>query len=101
MRLLNRFLILVACLALSLLAGCGGLPAHENPGKLVIYPDGSMEFRHHPIPKEDVVFYPDGYGGQKAAVRVHMQPLHPDFFQGSIVVERRRVPASETEVTQN
>jgi hypothetical protein len=101
MRPLTRLLTSIAWLALLLLAGCGGLPSHENPGKLVIYPDGSMAYRNRPIPKEDVVLYPDGYGGQKAAVRVHMAPLHPDFFQGAIVVERIRVPASETVVTQN
>lgn len=99
--LLTRYLAVAACLSLTLLSGCGGFPVYSNPEKLVIYPDGSMEFRNHPIPKQDVVLYPDGYGGEKAAVRVHMEPLHPDFFRDTIVVERLRVPASETEVTQN
>jgi hypothetical protein len=95
-----RNLTIVTSLALALLSGCG-FPEYSKPEKLVIYPDGSMEFRNHPIPKEDVVLYPDGFGGQKAAVRVHMEPLHPDFFRDTIVVQRLRVPASQTEVTQN
>ena len=72
--LLTRYLAVAACLSLTLLSGCGGFPVYSNPEKLVIYPDGSMEFRNHPIPKQDVVLYPDGYGGEKAAVRVHMEP---------------------------
>jgi|GEM_PF-4392733 len=47
-----------------------------------------MKFRGHPIPKKDVVIYEDGDGGEKAAVRIRVKPLHPDFFRDSIVVER-------------
>ncbi|MEJ2761498.1 MAG: hypothetical protein P8126_08175 [Gammaproteobacteria bacterium] len=93
-----------ACLAALLLAGCSGFPVASNwkgPDILFIYPDGHMSFRNHPVPTEDVVLYPDGYGGEKAAVRVHMQPMHPDFFRASIVVERLGKPAAGTRVTQN
>lgn len=92
-------LILLGCLA-----GCGGFPTYASRSgleKLVVYADGSMRFHGRPIPARDVVIYPDGYGGEKAAVRVHMQPLHPDFFRDSIVVQRRPVPGAETRVTQN
>jgi len=86
------------------LAGCSSFPAkvaRKGPEKLVIYPDGSMHFHGRPIPARDVVIYPDGYGGEKAAVRVHMEPLHPDYFRDSIVVQREPVPGTETRVSQN
>jgi len=96
---------IVAVLALLVfLGGCGGVStyvARNGPEKLVIYPDGSMHFHGKPIPARDVVIYPDGYGGEKAAVRVHMEPLHPDYFRDTIVVQRRPVPGAETQVTQN
>lgn len=94
----------VACLAVLLLAGCSGFPVASNwkgPDILVVYPDGHMSFHNHPVPRRDVVIYPDGYGGEKAALRVHMQPLHPDFFRDSILVERLGKPTAATEVTQN
>lgn len=100
----TKFLAIAAGLIL-LLSACSGFPVQQarqvGHETLIVYPDGSMEFNNRPIPGRDVVIYPDGYGGEKAAVRVHMQPLHPDFFRDTIVVERRSVPASETEVTQN
>ncbi len=78
-----------------LLAGCNSDPAvRTEAGEreiLHIYPDGSMTFRGRPIPAEDVVIYEDGYGGERAAVRIRMEPLHPDFFRDTIVVERVRV----------
>ena len=85
-------------------SGCGHFPqvasADKTPEKLVIHADGSMEFRERPIAENDVVIYADGYGGEKAAVRVRMQPLHPDFFRDTIKVERRSLKEDNT-VTQN
>ena len=55
----------VACLAVLLLAGCSGFPVASNwkgPDILVVYPDGHMSFHNHPVPRRDVVIYPDGYG---------------------------------------
>jgi len=75
-----------------LIAGCSLLPekvvAPEENDILYVYPDGSMKFRGRPIPERDVVIYEDGYGGEKAAVRIRMEPLHPDFFRDTILVER-------------
>jgi hypothetical protein len=79
---------LPAVLALAL-AGCLAHAPIEKPEKLIVYSDGSMEFRNKPIPERDVIIYPDGYGGEKAAVRIRMEPLHPDFFRDTIVVERK------------
>lgn len=74
----------------------------EEPEILHIYPDGSMEFRGRPIPERDVVIYEDGFGGERAAVRIRMEPLHPDFFRDTIVVERVRVEREKTlEKTQD
>ena len=50
--------------------------------------DGSMWLRDRPMPERDVIIYADGTGGEKAAVRIRMEPLHPDFFRDTIVVER-------------
>lgn len=81
-------------LAVLLPAGCGYQPHQpmdsQGPEKLIVHADGSMEFRDRPIGERDVIIYEDGYGGEKAAVRVRMEPLHPDFFQDTIVVERRK-----------
>lgn len=68
----------------------------DEPEILHIYPDGSMEFRGRPIPERDVVIYEDGYGGERAAVRIRMEPLHPDFFRDTIVVERVKVEREQS-----
>lgn len=57
---------------------------HET---LFIYEDGRMELNARYVDVEDVVIYPDGRGGEKAAVRVHF-PLHSSFYRDSIVVLR-------------
>jgi hypothetical protein len=85
---------LATCLGLLLAAGCTGTPLREaaaaaGPEKLIIHPDGSMIFRERLMAAEDVVIYPDGFGGEKAAVRIRYEPVHPDFFRDTIVVERR------------
>jgi len=86
----RRHLILsIACLTL---AGCMATPAvktaSSEPEKLVVSADGKMQLGKRLIPDDDVIIYNDGFGGEKAAVRVRMEPLHPDFFRDSIVVER-------------
>lgn len=78
---------------LVLLAGCASVPSGPHvrpqpPETLTVRDDGSMWLRDRPIPERDVIIYPDGTGGEKAAVRVRMEPLHPDFFRDTIVVER-------------
>ena len=92
------------CLGGLLATGCTHSPsvasAPGGPEKLVIHPDGSMVFRDRPISGNDVVIYRDGYGGEKAAVRIRMEPLHPDFFRDTIIVERKVLQEDNT-VTQN
>lgn len=76
-----------------ILAGCGSFPhdaaERQGPEKLIVHGDGSMVFRDRPIDEKDVIIYEDGFGGEKAAVRIRVEPLHPDFFRDTIVVERR------------
>lgn len=79
--------------ALVLAGGCAGsqpapVAKAPMPEILTVREDGTLWFRERPLPERDVIIYPDGYGGEKAAVRIHRQPLHPDFFRDTIVVER-------------
>ena len=39
------------------------------------------------MPTKDVIIYPDGFGGEKAAVKLYT-PFHPPFYRDHIVVER-------------
>ena len=83
-----------------LLAACSFTPEAQNtdePEILTIYPDGKMELMGRPIPPEDVIIYPDGYGGEKAAIKSGLQPLHPPFYRDTIIVER----IEKEEVTDN
>lgn len=91
MKTLSKTLVLTA-LALMMSACMTQAPvkqAKKEPEKLFIYSDGSMEFRERPIDSEDVVIYSDGRGGEKAAVQINLEPLHPPFYRDSIVVVRK------------
>lgn len=106
MRLSNSCPRLSVLILPLLLAGCGYNPfqddGRQEPEKLVVRADGSMQFRGRPIGTEDVVIYRDGNGGEKAAVRVRMEPLHPDYFRDTIIVERRSDAKDEDRaLTQN
>lgn len=84
--------LLVACF---LFSGCfiapDRKPVEKVPEKLTVNTDGSMEFRNRKLPGEDVIIYPDGSGGERAAVKVY-DPLHPDYYRDSIQVERKTEP---------
>lgn len=78
------------------IASCGTMekPAVTGEKKqevLYIHSDGRMEFNGRFLNEEDVVIYEDGYGGERAAVRLRV-PLHPDIFRDTITVERKYVP---------
>lgn len=65
------------------LSACGIIPENQSsdePEILTIYPDGTMQLMGRPIPPEDVVIYPDGYGGEKAAIKSGLEPLRPPFI---------------------
>ena len=80
---------LVVCL---LFSACSILPQQKpvakKQEKLTVNTDGSMEFRNRKLPEGDVIIYPDGTGGEKAAVKVY-DPMHPDYYRDSIRVERK------------
>lgn len=87
------FLRAVPCAVLVLAAACTSMPASDRGVRataetLTVREDGSMWFRNRPLPARDVIIYDDGTGGEKAAVRIRMEPLHPDFFRDTIVVIR-------------
>ena len=74
-----------------ILTSCSVLPERQEsdePEILTIYPDGSMTLMGRPIPPEDVIIYPDGYGGEKAAIKSGLEPLHPPFYRDTIIVDR-------------
>ncbi len=83
-------------LGLILTIGLGGCMSQtpvktsaKEPEHLFVYADGSMEFRNRKIDSEEVVIYDDGRGGEKAAVKINMEPLHPPFYRDSIIVIRK------------
>lgn len=76
---------------IALMAACSHVPtptAMNEPEILTVSPDGTMQLMGRSIPTEDVFIYPDGYGGEKAAVKVWLDPLHPPFYRDSIIVRR-------------
>jgi len=90
---MNAYKFFTVSLALVLLVSACSLfrestsPAKE-PEILTIYPDGTMRLMGRPVASEDVVIYPDGFGGERAAIKVRMEPLHPDFYRDTIIVKR-------------
>ena len=54
---------------------------------LYVYADGSMKFKDRLVHRDDVVIYEDGFGGEKAAIKMDV-PLHPDYYRDSIHVVR-------------
>ena len=77
---------------LLLLAGCNSVPerdlAMESPTELLtVHPDGKLVYRNRVMDENDVVIYPDGQGGERAAVKM-LVPLHPPFYRDTIIVER-------------
>ena len=89
---------LITWLAVYGLSGCALEPVSTDWDKeseiLTVYDDGTMEFRGRPINEEEVVIYPDGSGGERAAVRLRV-PLKLDslqreyYYRDTIKVERK------------
>lgn len=96
---MNRFYLIIG---LILLAGCTMAPpvgdayTNSNPDVLTVKNDGTMVFHQREISRNDVVIYNDGFGGQKAAVRVYV-PFRNDFFRDSIVVHREDANTGDKE----
>lgn len=81
-------LVIFSCL---FLAACNNTAmiksADKTPDTLQITADGKMIFRDRILPTQDVIIYPDGFGGEKAAVKLYT-PYHPPFYRDHIIVER-------------
>ncbi len=78
-----------------LLSACMGqapvkTAAKKEPELLTVRADGSMEFRNRTMNAEDVIIYNDGRGGERAAVKMSLEPLHPPFYRDSIIVVREK-----------
>ena len=94
MKITKRSITMLA-IATVILSGCMSGPAVKQtasepvePEKLYISNDGTMYYRDRPINSDDVVIYPDGFGGERAAVKLSLEPLHPPFYRDTIVVVR-------------
>ena len=90
--MINRVIISIfAIIGCLFLAACNNTAmvksAEKKPDTLQIYSNGRMMMRDRVIPPEDVIIYPDGFGGEKAAVKLYV-PYHPPFYRDHIVVER-------------
>ena len=59
-----------------------------------------MEFQNREIGADNVVFYSDGRGGEKAAVKVSMEPIQPAFFRDSIIVVRKPTDSASSVAAQ-
>jgi hypothetical protein len=97
MKFIGKSALLPLMIAFSLSACMNQAPVKKvakAPEYLYIYDDGSMEFNNRGINADDVVVYSDGRGGEKAAIKVSMEPLHPAFFRDSIIVIRKPTDAA-------
>ena len=72
-------------------SGCTSTPEKQSAldavNVLYIYDDGSMKLNERHVDPEQVVIYRDGFGGERAALKMRV-PLHPDYYRDTIIVER-------------
>lgn len=83
---------LLGCALAALAAGCAPGPRQPLGGavhhdRLYIRPNGEMRLNHTPVEADDVVIYPDGRGGERAAVKVRTE-VHPPYYRDTIAVIR-------------
>ena len=92
MNKLTQYFKSILLLTVLMLSACSYFPAAEDranvPEILTIFPDGSMRLMGRLVPEEDIIIYDDGFGGEKAAIKVRLEPLHPAFYRDSIIVKR-------------
>ena len=62
---------------------------HNGPEVLIVQEDGSMYYHERAMPPDDVIIYADGFGGERAAVKVYV-PYKNDFYRDSIRVYREK-----------
>lgn len=91
--------LMCAIAAPILLSACMGQApvkssANKEPDILTVHEDGTMEFKNRRMNEKDVIIYSDGRGGEKAAVKMSLEPLHPPFYRDSIIVVRKSAEES-------
>lgn len=95
--------ILVILMLLAGLAACSMQPAvtatNKEPEILTVQKDGTMILNNRTMNEKDVIIYQDGFGGERAAVRVHV-PLKSDFYRDTIRVHREEI-AEDPSIQQN
>ena len=82
---------LILLIVLGSIAACASQApvkqTQKEPEILTIQSDGTMVFNQRTLNEEDVVIYPDGFGGERAAIKVYV-PYKPDFYRDTIRVQR-------------
>ncbi len=109
---INNKILYILCFILLLASGCAstldkGDVAIKEKEILTVYPDGSMVFNERTMNEEDVIIYPDGRGGERAAVKMRV-PLYrrnrsavdqsPYFYRDTIIVERKPLADQDKEL---
>ena len=59
----------------------------DDKQTLYVLPDGTMEYKGRVMADDDVVIYQDGFGGERAAVKLYF-PLYSHAWRDTITVER-------------
>jgi hypothetical protein len=72
---------------------------NKGPEVLTVQKDGTMILNDRTMNEKDVIIYPDGFGGERAAVRVHV-PLKSDFYRDTIRVQREEI-TEDPSIKQN
>jgi len=84
---------LILIVMLGGVGACAPLPSvmqtqtHDEPEILTVLSDGTMVFNQRTLNENDVVIYPDGIGGERAAIKIYV-PYKTDFYRDSIRVQR-------------
>ncbi len=95
---------LVILMLLAGLAACSMQPAvtatNKEPEILTVQKDGTMILNDRTMNEKDVIIYPDGFGGERAAVRVHVPLKKTDFYRDTIRVHREEI-AEDPSIKQN
>lgn len=82
---------LATSMMLCFLTACASQPAptlaQKSPETLTVFEDGKMILNDRFVNQDDIVIYPDGVGGERAAIKMRM-PSKPVFYRDTIKVQR-------------
>lgn len=84
-------MLALVCLLSVASSGCAPVsekqPVLDSVNVLYVYDDGTMKLNDRHVDPDHVVIYGDGFGGERAALKMRV-PLHPDYYRDTIIVER-------------